>query len=49
MANEEQRKAFAAYMGGGGGGGSSTASVGQPIPQYPGSVANPASQYLFNV
>ncbi|KAF3046454.1 hypothetical protein E8E12_009560 [Didymella heteroderae] len=48
MANEEQRKAFAAYMGGGGGG-SSSASAGQPIPQYPGLVANPASQYLFNV
>ncbi|KAH6638191.1 hypothetical protein C7974DRAFT_451479 [Boeremia exigua] len=46
MANEEQRKAFAAYMGGGS---SSTASVGQQIPPYPGSVANPASQYLFNV
>ncbi|KAF2626807.1 hypothetical protein BU25DRAFT_440422 [Macroventuria anomochaeta] len=45
MANEEQRKAFAAYMGGGSG---STASAGQPIPQYPGSVANPANQYLFN-
>ncbi|KAF3049087.1 hypothetical protein E8E11_005873 [Didymella keratinophila] len=49
MANEEQMKAFAAYMSGGGGGGSSTASAGQPIPQYPGSVANPASQCLFNV
>ncbi|KAJ8112366.1 hypothetical protein OPT61_g5247 [Boeremia exigua] len=46
MANEEQRKAFAAYMGGGSG---STASAGQPIPQYPGSVASPANQYLFNV
>ncbi|KAJ4992113.1 hypothetical protein SVAN01_02434 [Stagonosporopsis vannaccii] len=46
MANEEQRKAFAAYMSSGG---SSTASAGQPVPQYPGSVANPASQYLFNV
>ncbi|XPS70620.1 hypothetical protein M3J09_002825 [Ascochyta lentis] len=47
MANEEQRKAFAAYMGGGSSSGS-TASAGQPMPQYPGSVANPASQYLFN-
>jgi len=32
-----------------GGGSGSTASAGQPIPQYPGSVANPANQYLFNV
>lgn len=47
MANEEQRKAFAAYMGGGGS--NSTTGAGQPIPQYPGSVTNPASQYLFNV
>ncbi|KAF1932238.1 uncharacterized protein M421DRAFT_1889 [Didymella exigua CBS 183.55] len=47
MANDEQRKAFAAYMGGGGS--SSAASAGQPIPQYPGSVADPANQYLFNV
>src|SRR5690242_9443931 len=46
MANEEQRKAFAAYMGGGS---SSTASAAQSVPQYPGSVANPAGQYLLNV
>lgn len=45
MANEEQRKAFAAYMGGGG----SIASAGQPVPQYPGTVANPPNQYLFDV
>ncbi|KAF3001514.1 hypothetical protein E8E13_009182 [Curvularia kusanoi] len=45
MANEEQRKAFAAYMGRGN---DSTASGGQPLPQYPGSVANPANAHLFN-
>jgi hypothetical protein len=43
MANEEQRRAFESYMGRSGG--------GQPIPQYPGSVAQPGNSnpYLFNV
>ncbi|KAJ4372090.1 hypothetical protein N0V83_003863 [Neocucurbitaria cava] len=39
MANEEQRKAFEAYMGNA----SASNSQGQPIPQYPGSVANPGN------
>ena len=48
MANEEQRKAFAAYMGRSN---ASTASAGQALPQYPGSVAQPAAgnQHLYNV
>jgi hypothetical protein len=52
MANEEQRKAFAAYMGRSN---ASTASAGQALPQYPGSVAQPGNQHepgnqhLYNV
>ncbi|KAF1842672.1 uncharacterized protein K460DRAFT_132854 [Cucurbitaria berberidis CBS 394.84] len=42
MANEEQRRAFASYMGTAG------ASNGQSIPQYPGAVANPGNPYTFN-
>jgi hypothetical protein len=51
MANEEQRKAFASYMGAAAGGNNGQSqSQGQPIPQYPGSVAQPSQNpYLFNV
>ncbi|KAF1940250.1 hypothetical protein EJ02DRAFT_435742 [Clathrospora elynae] len=51
MANEEQRRAFASYMGAAGGSSGQGQSQGQSIPQYPGSVANPGNPnpYLFNV
>ncbi|RYN87884.1 hypothetical protein AA0119_g12371 [Alternaria tenuissima] len=54
MANEEQRRAFESYMGRTGGSGSGSGSngqdqnQGQPIPQYPGSFAQPANSYLFS-
>ncbi|CAN9359411.1 unnamed protein product [Alternaria alternata] len=55
MANEEQIRAFESYMGRTGGSGSGSGSngqdqnQGQPIPQYPGSFAQPANSYLFSV
>lgn len=53
MASEEQRRAFASYMGVAGANNgqsqSQNQSQGQPIPQYPGSVANPGNPYLYNV
>jgi hypothetical protein len=49
MANEEQRRAFESYMGRTGGSGSNGQGQGQPIPQYPGSFAQPGNSYLFNV
>jgi hypothetical protein len=51
MANEEQRRAFESYMGRSGGSTAQGQSQGQPIPQYPGSVAQPGNgnPYLFNV
>ncbi|KAF1837481.1 hypothetical protein BDW02DRAFT_645320 [Decorospora gaudefroyi] len=61
MANEEQRRAFASYMGRSAASGSNVGQQnqnqsqgqgqGQPIPQYPGSVAQPGNlnPYLFNV
>lgn len=47
MANEEQKKAFALYMGTAGTGNGQ--SQGQSIPQYPGAVASPGNPYLVNV
>ncbi|KAI8940422.1 hypothetical protein NX059_004110 [Plenodomus lindquistii] len=53
MANEEQRRAFASYMGvstsAAGTGTAQAQSQGQPVPQYPGVVAQPAHPFLFNV
>ncbi|KAE8832886.1 hypothetical protein PTNB73_09712 [Pyrenophora teres f. teres] len=49
MANEEQRRAFESYMGRTGGSGAQSQSQGQPIPQYPGSFAQPSNQHLYNV
>ncbi|CAO2656648.1 Nn.00g054510.m01.CDS01 [Neocucurbitaria sp. VM-36] len=47
MANEEQRRAFASYMGSASA--NNTPGQGQPIPQYPGAVANPGNPYLYTV
>ncbi|CBX95701.1 predicted protein [Plenodomus lingam JN3] len=51
MANEEQRRAFASYMGvRTPTAGSSQGQIqGHPVAQYPGAVAQPAHPYLFNV
>ncbi|KAH9878954.1 hypothetical protein J1614_002389 [Plenodomus biglobosus] len=51
MANEEQKRAFASYMGVStpATGTSQGQSQGQPVPQYPGAVAQPAHPYLLNV
>ncbi|RYO62379.1 hypothetical protein AA0116_g4751 [Alternaria tenuissima] len=55
MANEEQRRAFESYMSRTSSSSSSSSSnrqdqnQGQPIPQYPGSFAQPANSYLFSV
>lgn len=48
MANEEQRRAFASYMGVGTQAAGTSQSQGQPVPQYPGAVANPAHPYLLH-
>ncbi|KAI2479069.1 hypothetical protein Ptr902_09280 [Pyrenophora tritici-repentis] len=48
MANEEQSRAFQAYMSRTGGNGAQSQSQGQPIPQYPGSFAQPGNQHLYN-
>ncbi|KAH7372342.1 hypothetical protein BKA66DRAFT_611063 [Pyrenochaeta sp. MPI-SDFR-AT-0127] len=47
MANEEQRRAFASYMGTAGG--NDRQGKGQPISQYPGVITSPGNPYLFNV
>ncbi|KAL6711817.1 hypothetical protein ACN47E_002860 [Coniothyrium glycines] len=43
MANEEQRRAFASYMG------TANTSQGQSVPQYSGAAANSGNPYLYNV
>ena len=49
MANEEQRRAFASYMGSASANNTQGQAGGQPIPQYPGAVANPGNPYLYAV
>ncbi|KAF2132854.1 hypothetical protein P153DRAFT_261956, partial [Dothidotthia symphoricarpi CBS 119687] len=42
MANEEQRRAFASYMG------TASSGGGQAVPEYPGAVAQPGNPFLYS-
>ncbi|XP_014555297.1 hypothetical protein COCVIDRAFT_27770 [Bipolaris victoriae FI3] len=49
MANEEQRRAFESYMGRANSDNGQVQNPSQPLPQYPGSVAQPGNPYLYQV